>query len=130
MKCEDLFEEIINKYDKKFVQKFFTKQCYRSSKESYIVINNKRKKVSVTLFFENTYENDERIYADFVKTDGMIAWQLKTSESKADIKIIDIVIMMLKRKCYTRKEKRYFAKNMYPLFLGCNFEKFKNKYIK
>lgn len=99
-------------------------------KESYIVINNKRKKVSVTLFFENTYENDERIYADFVKTDGMIAWQLKTSESKADIKIIDIVIMMLKRKHYTRKEKRCFAENMYPLFLGCNFEKFKNKYIK
>lgn len=94
------------------------------------MINNKKKKVSVSLFFENAYEDDERIYADFVKTDGILAWQLKTSESKADIKIIDIVTMMLKRKHYDRKEKRYFAKNMYPLFLGCNFEKIKNKYIK
>ena len=94
------------------------------------MINNKKKKVSVSLFFENTYEDDEKIYADFVKTDGILAWQLKTSESKADIKIIDIVTMMLKRKHYYRKEKRYFAEIMYPLFLGCNFEKSKNKYMK
>lgn len=130
MKCEDLFNEIISKYEHEYVQKFFTTQCYRSSKESYIVINNKKKKVSVSVFFENTYEDDEKIYADFVKTDGILAWQLKTSESKADIKIIDIVTMMLKRKHYYRKEKRYFAEIMYPLFLGCNFEKSKNKYMK
>lgn len=130
MKCEELFNEVLSKFNSEYIQKNFTTQCYRCSNESYIVINDNKKKVSVSLFFEATYEDDERIFADFIKVDNVLAWQLKTSESKVDItKIQNILMLILKGKHYRKNEKKYFAENMMPLFSDCNFEEMQKKYM-
>lgn len=89
-----------------------------------------KKRFIFPFFFEESYKLDEKIYADFISVDRILMWQLKTSEEKVDKdKIIKILMMILKSKYYTKSEKKYFAENMLPLFIGSNFEKIQKKYI-
>lgn len=125
MNCEILYNQILSNYDSKFIENNFTTQCYQGAKESYIVLNNNKKKISVSVFFEESYEEDYKIYADFINVDKLLAWQIKTSLKKADTeRLIEIIGIILKKKHFTRMEKKYLGNNMQPLYDGCNFEKF------
>ena len=129
MKCEDLYNNILNIYDKEYIQKKLVSQCSTSSDGDFFVIVDNKKKVSLSIFFDESYKEDEKIYAEYVKVDGILAWNLKTSEDKVDKeKITKIIIMILKGKHYSKKEKIYFSDNMLSLFVGSNFEKMKKKY--
>ncbi len=130
MKCEDFYKEILNQFDKDYLKKYLTTQCSESSHETFIVINDNKKKVSAAIFFDESYKDDEKIYAEFIKVDGMLAWNLKTSEVKSDKeKIQELLMMILKGKHYRKSEKKYFAENMQPLFTGSNFEKMQKRYL-
>ena len=130
MKCEDFYKEILKNYDMKYVDKHLTTQCSRTSHESFIVINDNKKKVSIAIFFEDNYKDDEQIYAEFIKVERVLAWNLKASEDKVDTKkIIKILMMILNGKHYSKFEQKYFAENMRPLFVGSNFENMQKKYL-
>ncbi len=129
MKCEDLYKEILSIYDKKYIEKNLTTQCSSSSLGNFFVINDHKKKVSLAMFFEKAYQDDERIYAEFVKVERDLAWNLQASEDKVDDeKITKLLIMILKGKHFSKSEKNYFSENMLPLFPGSNFEKMQKKY--
>ncbi len=124
MRCEEFYKEFLSLYDTDYIEKNLTTQCSRSTRESFIVINDNRKKVSIAIFFEESHKDDERIYAEFKKVGRMLAWNLKTSEEKVDKeKITTILMMILKGKHYSRAAKKFFSQNMEPLFVGSNFEK-------
>ena len=124
MRCEEFYKEFLSLYDTDYIEKYLTTQCSRSTRESFIVINDNRKKVSIAIFFEESHKDDERIYAEFKKVGRMLAWNLKTSEEKVDKeKITTILMMILKGKHYSRDAKKFFSQNMEPLFVGSNFEK-------
>lgn len=127
--CEDLYNSILNRYDKKYIQKNLTTQCSSSSDGNFFVINDYKKKVSLAIFFDESYKDDEKIYAEFVKVNHILAWNLKASEVRVDDqKIIHILIRILNGKRYSKSDKKYFSENMVPLFLGSNFEKMQKKY--
>lgn len=128
MNCEEFYNEILSQFDKDYSDKYFTTQCSESAHERFIVINDNKKKVSLSIFFDDSYENDERIYAEFIKVDNILAWNLKTSEVKNDKdKLKKIIMMILKGKHLGKSVKKYFAENMQPLFAGSNFEKMQKK---
>ena len=124
MRCEEFYKEFLSLYKTNYVEKYLTTQCSRSTLESFIVINDNKKKVSAAIFFEESLKDDEKIYAEFKNVGHVLAWNLKTSEKKADKeKITNILLMILKGKHYSRAAKKYFSQNMEPLFVGSNFEK-------
>lgn len=130
MKCEDLYNEILNTYDSEYIQKSMLTQCSSASDGNFFVINDNKKKVYFSLFFEATYKNDEKVYADFITVDNILMWQLKASEDKVDKeKITKIIMLILKGKHYGKAEKKYLSENMTPLFVGSNFEKMQKKYL-
>lgn len=130
MKCEDLYNEILNTYDSEYIQKSMITQCSSASDGNFFVINDNKKKVYFSLFFEATYKNDEKVYADFITVDNILMWQLKASEDKVDKKkITKIIMLILKGKHYGKAEKKYLSENMTPLFVGSNFEKMQKKYL-
>lgn len=125
MNCETLYNQILNNYDSKNIKNNFTSQCYQGTKESYIVLNNNKKKISLSVFFEDSYEDDSKIYADFINIDKTLAWQIKTSLKKVNTELlIEIIRIILKKKHCSKIEKKYLSNNMQPLYIGCNFEKF------
>lgn len=129
MKCEDLYNEILSIYDKEYIEKNLTTQCSSSSLGNFFVINDNKKNVSLAMFFEKAYQYDEKIYAEFVKVDSTLAWNLQASEDKVDNeKITKLLIMILKGKHFSKSEKKYFSENMLPLFVGSNFEKMQKEY--
>ena len=83
MKTEELFEVLLKQFDKKYLEKILITQCVRNPDESYIVINDKKTKVSMSIFYEKQYDTS-RVYADFIKIDNTIAWQLKSCEHEIE----------------------------------------------
>ena len=95
MKCEDLYNEILNTYDSEYIQKSMLTQCSSASDGNFFVINDNKKKIYFSLFFEATYKNDEKVYADFKTVDNILMWQLKASEDKVDKEKITKIIMLI-----------------------------------
>ena len=111
MRCEEFYKEFLSLYNTGYVEKYLTTQCSRSTRESFIVINDNRKKVSIAIFFEESHKDDERIYAEFKKVGRMLAWNLKTSEEKVDKeKITTILMMILKGKHSAGPQRIFFPK--------------------
>lgn len=130
MRCNDLYNKILNIYDNGYIQKNIITQCSTASDGDFFVINDNKKKVYFSLFFESTFKNDEKVYADFITVDNILMWQLKASEDKVDKeKLTKIIMLILKGKHYDKAEKKYLSENMTPLFVGSNFEKMQKKYL-
>ena len=76
------------------------------------------------------YKKNAEIYAEFIKVDRMIAWNLKMYEVNSDEKkLILLLTMILKGRHYNTKDKKFFSENMIPLFVGSNFERMQKKYL-
>ena len=129
MRCNGLYNKILNIYDKRYVQKNMTTQCSTASDGYFFVINDNKKKVSLAVSFDESYKYSGEIFAEFIKVDGFIAWNLKVHDEYFDEeKFIILLTMILKGKHYSKKEKIFFSENMIPLFVGSNFEKMQNKF--
>ena len=130
MRCNDLYNKILNIHDNGYIQKNIITQCSTASDGDFFVINDNKKKVSLAVSFDKSYKKNEEIYAEFIKVDRMIAWNLKMYEANSDEKkLILLLTMILKGKHYNTKDKKFFSENMIPLFVGSNFEKMQKKYL-
>lgn len=130
MRCNDLYNKILNIYDNGYIQKNIITQCSTASDGDFFVINDNKKKVSLAVSFDKSYKKNEEIYAEFIKVDRMIAWNLKMYEVNSnEKKLILLLTMILKGKHYNTKDKKFFSENMIPLFVGSNFERMQKKYL-